>query len=367
MGKLTSLLFWAAALIALSVTSTQAEIFIAVAGPLSGQNVSLGEQAQRGAQMAVADLNAKGGVRGQRIRLLVGDDACAPEQAVAVARKLVADGVVFVAGHICSHSSIPASKVYEETGVLMISPASTNPRLTDESGENIFRVVGRDDEQGAVAGNYLADEWANKKIAILHDGTTYGKGLADETRKQLNERGVTEAIYLDYAPGESDYSRLVSKLGSASIGVMYLGGYAGEAGLILREAYDQGLNIQLVGGDSLTTEEFWLIAGPAGEGTLMTFGPDPRMNAKAAEIVSRFRAQNFEPEGYTLHTYGAVQAWAQAVERAGTLEITSVSKALQSHKFDTVLGEIGFDQNGDITAPSYVWYRWTNGNYLPVE
>lgn len=367
MGRLTSQLFSTVALIALSLTSAQAEILIAVAGPLSGQNLSLGEQAQRGAQMAVVDLNARGGVRGQRLRLLVGDDACDPEQAVAVAQKLVADGVVFVAGHICSHSSIPASKVYEEEGILMISPASTNPRLTDEGGANIFRVSGRDDQQGKVAGNYLADEWDNKKIAILHDRTTYGKGLADETRKQLNKRGVTEATYLDYAAGDSDYSRLVSKLGSASIDVMYLGGYAGEAGLIVREAYNQGLNLQLVGGDSLTTEEFWLIAGPAGEGTLVTFGADPRMNPRAAAVVSRFRAQNFEPEGYTLHTYGAIQAWAQAVEKAGTLEITAVSKALQVHKFDTVLGEIGFDQNGDISARSYVWYRWTNGNYVPVE
>ena len=147
--------------------------------------------------MAVADLNARGGVRGQQVRLLVGDDACDPDQAVAVARKLVIDGAVFVVGHVCSHASIPASKVYEAAGILMITPASTNPKLTDEGGANIFRVCGRDDQQGLVAGNYLADEWGDKKIAILHDGSTYGMGLADETRKQLNKRGVVEAKYLD--------------------------------------------------------------------------------------------------------------------------------------------------------------------------
>ncbi len=367
MARLTARVFAVVALITFSLASAQAEILIAVAGPLSGQNISLGEQVQRGAQMAVADLNAKGGVRGQQIRLLVGDDACDPEQAVAVARKLVIDGAVFVAGHVCSHSSIPASKVYEEAGVLMISPASTNPRLTDEGGPNIFRVSGRDDQQGIVAGNYLADDWGDKKIAILHDNSTYGKGLADETRKQLNKRGVKEAMYLDYTPGESDYSRLVSRIGSASIDVMYVGGYSAEAGLILREASNQGLEVQLVGGDSLTTEDFWMVAGPVGQGTLLTFGPDPRVNPEAAEVVGRFRAENFEPGGYTLHTYGAVQAWAQAVETAGTLDITAVTKALRTHQFNTVLGEIGFDRNGDVTAPGYVWYRWTNGEYVPVE
>lgn len=352
---------------ALSLTAAQAEVLIAVAGPLSGQNISLGEQVQRGAQMAVADLNAKGGVRGEQIRLLVGDDACDPEQAVAVARKIVSDGAVFVAGHVCSHASIPASKIYEKAEILMISPASTNPKLTDEGGPNVFRVAGRDDQQGIVAGNYLAETWGDKKIAILHDNSTYGKGLADETRNQLNKLGVKETIYLDYEPGASDYSQLVAKLGSASIDVMYIGGYSSEAGLILRETYNQGYEVQLVGGDSLTTEEFWLVAGPAGEGTMMTFGPDPRMNQEAAEVVGRFRSQNFEPEGYTLHTYGAVQAWAQAVEKAGTYDVSALNKALQSHQFSTVLGQIGFDRNGDITAPAYNWYRWRNGEYVPAK
>ena len=367
MGRLTTQLFAVVAVIALSSTAARAEILIAVAGPLTGQNIFRGEQLQQGAQMAVADLNAKGGVRGQHIRLLVGDDACDPEQAVAVAHKLASDGVVFVAGHVCSHSSIPASKVYEEAGILMISPASTNPMLTDDGGANVFRVCGRDDEQGLVAGNYLADVGGDKRIALLHDDSVYGQGLADETRKQLHKRGVKEAMYLSYTPGKSDYSALVSRMRSAAIDVIYLGGYGAEAGLILRETHHQDFEVQLVGGDSLTTEEFWMVAGPAGEGTLVTFGPDPRTNPEAAEIIGRFRAQNFEPSGYTLHTYGAIQAWAQAVEKADSLDVVAVIKALQTHQFSTVLGEIGFDRNGDITAPGYVWYRWTNGEYVLAE
>ena len=211
-GNLRALWLAAVALTAVGSTWARADVPIAAVGPLTGQNIWRGEQIQQGAQMAVADINASGGVLGKRIVLQVADDACDPDQAVAVAKKLAAEGIVFVAGHTCSHSSIPASKVYEKAGILMISPASTNPRLTDEGGANVFRVVGRDDRQGVVAGDYLADAWGGKKIAVLHDNSTYGKGLADETRKQLNKRGVKEAMYEAFVPGEKDYSPLVSRL-----------------------------------------------------------------------------------------------------------------------------------------------------------
>jgi branched-chain amino acid transport system substrate-binding protein len=349
------------------VTSAHAEILIAVAGPITGQDAWTGEEQRQGVEMAVADINAKGGVLGENVRLIVGDDACDPDQAVAVANKLASDGVVFVAGHYCSHSSIPASKVYEKAGVLMISPGSTNPRLTDEGGDNVFRVCGRDDQQGAVAGNYLADAWADKKIAILHDNSTYGKGLADETRKQLNKRGMQEAMYEAYVPGESDYSPLVSRMQTAGIDVFYLGGYATEAALMLLEARNQDYKAQLVGGDTLTTNEFWMITGPDGEGTLMTFGPDHRESEAAREVVDKFRAQDFEPLGYTLYGYGAVQVWAQAVEKAGSLELDAVVKTLRSDEFDTVLGRISFDEKGDVTASGYVWHVWKDGEYHQLK
>ncbi|MCG8692531.1 MAG: branched-chain amino acid ABC transporter substrate-binding protein, partial [Minwuiales bacterium] len=327
------------------------------------QYASFGEQMKRGAEMAVADLNAAGGVLGQKVRLVVGDDACDPKQAVAVANKFVSEGVVFVAGHFCSGSSIPASKVYEEEGVLQISPASTNPKLTDEGGPNVFRVCGRDDQQGIVAGNYLADAWGDKKIAILHDKTAYGKGLADETKKRLNQRGIDEALYEAFTAGEKDYSALVSKMKATGIDVFYLGGYHTEAGLMIRQAREQGYNVQLVSGDALVTDEYWKITGDAGKGTVMTFSPDPRKNAEAAPIVAKFKAQNYEPEGYTLYTYGAVQAWAQAAEKAGSVDTGAMIESLRANQFDTVLGRIGFDEKGDVTAPGYVWYEWAGGTY----
>ena len=340
-----------------------ADILIATAGPMTGQYASFGEQMRRGAEMAVKDINAHGGVLGQQLKLAVGDDACDPKQAVAVANKFVSDGVVFVAGHFCSGSSIPASQVYTEENILQISPASTNPKLTDEGGPNVFRVCGRDDQQGIVAGNFLADHFGGKKIAILQDKTAYGKGLADETKKQLNARGLQEVMYEAYTAGEKDYSALVSKMKEAGVDVFYVGGYHTEAGLMIRQAREQGYNVQLVSGDALVTDEFWKITGKAGEGTLMTFSPDPRKNPAAAPVVEEFRATGYEPEGYTLYTYGAIQAWVQAVEKAGSTDTEKVEAALHGDKFGTVLGSIGFDDKGDVTAPGYVFYIWKNGKY----
>jgi len=357
------------AVVALSAAfgSARAEVLIGVSAAMTGRLSWIGEQAQRGTEMAVADINAAGGVLGQQVRLITVDDFCDPEQAVVAAEKLVADGVVLVVGHYCSGASIPASKVYEAAGVLQISPGSTNPQLTEQGRANVFRVIGRDDAQGFVAGNYLADRWADKKIAILHDNSTYGKGLADETRKQLNKRGVTEAVYDTYTPGKDDYSVEIDSLQAAGIVALYVGGYHAEVALIARAARDRGYLLQLISGDALATEEFALIAGPAAEGTLFTFSADPRRNPEAAAVVERFRGGNFEPAGYTLLSYAAVQVWAKAVGKADSTEPKAVIAALHHDEFDTVIGRVDFDEKGDLTNQSWVWYVWRGGEYVPVE
>ena len=341
-----------------------ADITIATIGPMTGQYASFGQQMKAGAEQAVADINAAGGVNGKKIKLLVEDDACDPKQAVAAAGKLAAAKVALVAGHFCSGSSIPASKVYAEEGIVQISPASTNPKLTDErAGPNVFRVCGRDDQQGQVAGEFLAKAYAGKKIAILHDKTAYGKGLADETRKYMNQAGLKETMYEAYTAGEKDYTALVSKMKKEGIDVAYVGGYHTEAGLIVRQMRDQGMKTQLVSGDALVTQEYWQVTGDAGEGTLMTFSPDPRKNPAAKDIVATFRGKKIEPEGYVLYTYAAIQTWAQAVEAAGSTDFDAVRQALNGGKFDTVLGELSFDDKGDVSLPGYVFYEWKNGSY----
>ena len=363
MSSYRMLLAGTVAALALGAGVARADIVIATAGPMTGQYASFGAQMKAGAEMAVADLNAAGGVLGQKLQLEIGDDACDPKQAVAVANQLANKKVKLVAGHFCSGSSIPASKVYTEESIVQISPASTNPKLTDEGSEYVFRVCGRDDQQGQVAGAMLANKMKDKKIAILHDKSAYGKGLADETKKAMNAAGKQETMYEAYTAGEKDYSALVTKLKSGGIEIVYVGGYHTEAGLMARQMKDQGMNAQIVSGDALVTQEYWSITGPAGEGTLMTFSPDPRKNEKAAPLVKKFRDKKIEPEGYVLYTYGAIQAWAQAVEKAKSTDGKKVADTLHKEKFDTVLGTFNFDKKGDVTAPGYVFYVWKNGNY----
>ena len=340
------------------------EISIAVVGPMTGQYATFGKQMKDGVEMAVADINAAGGVLGQKLKLEIGDDACDPKQAVAVANKLAGQKVALVAGHYCSGSSIPASKVYAEEGIIQISPASTNPKLTDErAGPSIYRVCGRDDQQGAVAGAYLAKNFAGKKVAFVNDKSAYGKGLMEETLKAYQAAGGKEVLIEGYTAGEKDYTALVSKLKQADAGILYVGGYHTEAGLILRQMRDQGMKTVLVSGDALTTLEFWAITGAAGEGTLITFSPDARKTAAAADLVKRFRDAKIEPEGYVLYTYAALQTWKQAVEKAKGLNKDDVIKAMNETEFETVIGKFKFDKKGDPNLPPYAFYEWKNGTY----
>jgi branched-chain amino acid transport system substrate-binding protein len=365
-AKLIGLAFCAT--LALSTAARAEDTTIAVAGPMTGGESAFGRQMKNGAEMAVADLNAAGGLLGKKLVLNVEDDACDPKQARSVAEKIGSAKIPFVAGHYCSSSSIPASEAYAEGNVLQITPASTNPLFTERKLWNVARVCGRDDQQGEVAGNYIAKNFAGKNIAILNDKTTYGKGLADETKKALNKAGVTEKLFESYTKGDKDFNAIVSRLKAENIDLVYLGGYHQEAGLIVRQMRAQGLKTILMAGDSLADKEFASITGPEGEGTLFTFGPDPRKKPTAAAIVEKFKAKNIDPEGYTLYTYAAMQIWSQAATKAGTTDPKKVINTIKAGSWDTVIGKIEYDAKGDIKQLDYVVYKWDDkGGYSEIS
>ena len=246
-----------------------------------------------------------------------------------------------MAGHFCSGSSIPASDIYAEEGIIQITGASTNPEFTEKGLWNTHRVCGRDDAQGIVAGNFLAKNFKGKKIAIIDDKSPYGKGLADETRKALNAAGEKETLNESYTAGEKDYTALVSKMKDAGIEAVYVGGYHTEGGLILRQMREQGMSAQMVSGDAFNTEEFWTITGSAGEGMIFTFAPEPRNNPAAKEVVEKFKAAGYDPEGYTLYEYAAIQAWAQGAAATGGTDGKKIAEWLRAgNPFKTVLGEL---------------------------
>lgn len=357
MGALVGVLF------ALSVVQGAAladTIKIGVAGPITGPYAKFGEQLTRGAKAAAAAINKAGGINGDKIEIIPGDDACDPKQARAVANRLVNAGVHAVSGHFCSSSTIPSSEVYDEANVLMITPASTNPKVTDRGLPAVFRVCGRDDQQGDVAGDYIAKVMKAKRVAIIHDKDTYGQGLADATKARLHKNGVTEVLYEGITRGDKDFNSLITKMKGLKVDVIYFGGIHVEAGLIARQAFEQGLKATFFSGDGIVTAEFPAIAGPSTNGVMMTFGADPRKIPAAASAVKAFRDGGYEPEAYTLYAYTAIQVIAEAIRANGnTKDGAKLGKYIKSHSFSTVMGKKSFDSKGDLSVSDYVIYKWS--------
>jgi branched-chain amino acid transport system substrate-binding protein len=347
---------------------SQAPLRVGVAGPLTGPNAAFGEQLRRGAQMAADDINAAGGVNGARIALQMGDDRSDPREGRSVAEKFSSDGVRWVVGHFNSGVSIPASEVYQENNIIQCTPASTNPTFTERNFWNVFRTCGRDDQQGDVAGNWILRNRRQAKLAIVHDRTPYGKGLADFTKAVVNRGGLTELLYEGIATGERDFSALVSRLKQQNVDLVYFGGLHTEAGLIVRQMRDQGVSAVLMSGDGITTNEFWTVAGPGAEGTLMTYSPDPRRNPAAAAVVAKFRQGGFDPEAYTLYSYAALQAFAETAKAIRNNDARQIAtKMRDGTPVNTVIGPISWDRKGDRTSADYVMYVWRNGQYVELN
>lgn len=348
-----------------------ADVLVGVGGPFTGPNAAFGAQLQRGAEQAAADINAAGGINGEMIKIVLGDDVSDAKQGVSVANKFAADGVKFVVGHFNSGVSIPASEVYAENGILEVTPAATNPVFTERGLWNTIRVCGRDDQQGAVAGAYIAEKFKDAKVAIIHDKTPYGQGLADETRKALGNAGVKEVIYEGVNTGDKDFSALIAKMKEAGVTLIYWGGLHTEAGLIIRQSADQGLKAPLFSGDGIVSNELASIAGDAVAGTYNTFGPDPSLKPENKELVDKFIKAGFTPEAYTLYSYASMQIIADAAKAAASNDPQTVAETIKTKgPFKTVLGELSFDEKGDRTDAGYVVYQWekgSDGKYTYVE
>lgn len=360
-----------ACLLASSAALAQASYKIAVAGPLTGGAASYGAEMRKGAQQAADDINAAGGINGKKIELVFGDDACEPKQAVALASRLIEkDKVNAVIGHFCSSSTIPASEVYSEADMLMITPGSTNPKVTDRKLANVLRTCGRDDQQGIVAGNYIADKIKAKRVVMIHDKDTYGQGLVDATKAQLAKRGVKEVMYEGLTRGEKDFNALVTKIKSVNADLIYFGGLSAEAGLLLRQVREQGLKTTFMSADGAADENFATAAGGKTtlKGVLITFGMDPRDSAAGRAAAERIRKGGFEPAGFTLYTYAGVQAAAAALKGANSSSGAVMAKWLKANPVSTVIGKKAWDSNGDLTSADYVVNEYRDdGTYVKVS
>lgn len=336
-----------------------AQLKIAVAGPMSGPSAAFGAQLKAGAELAIEHINASGGMLGQKIALLIGDDGSRPDQGVLIAKKFASEGVKFVVGHFNSTVSLAASSVYFENGVLQISPASMNPALTERKMWNVFRTSGRDDQPGVVVARHIADKLPGKKVALVHDRTAYGQGLANEARKALALQGVQDALFEGVNVGMKDFTVLIAKLRQLQIDVVVWGGQHVEAAILIRQMRERGVQALMIGGDALAAPEFANAAGPAAEGVLMVEATDPLRRPASAAVVKKFTDRKINPDTYTLYSYAAVEVLKQAAEAAKSLDPKKIAGVMTSGRtFETALGPIAFDARGDRLDLDFVMYEW---------
>jgi len=365
------ILFAVLSLSAFASFSVAGETKIGVAGPHTGANAAFGEQLWRGAEAAAADINAAGGINGDKIVLVKADDACEPKQAVTVANKLVnSDKVAAVIGHFCSSSTVPASEVYDEGNLLNITPASTNPVVTERKLATTIRTCGRDDQQGNVAAEFIVNKLKAKKVVIINDKDTYGLGLANAMKARLNALGTKEVLFEGLTRGEKDFNALVTKIKGAGADVVYFGGLHSEAGPLLRQMRDQGLKAAFISGDGIVSQDFASGAGGPNyvKGVYMTFGADARELASGKSVVEKFRKKGYEPEGYTLYSYSTLQAIAASMKALKTKDGKKLADWLKANTVETVMGPKSWDAKGDLKASDYVIYQWDDkGKYAMLK
>src|SRR5579859_3674788 len=243
-----------------------ADILIGLAGPMTGDNATIGNQMRVGVESAIEDVNSHGGVLGEKLTLVVEDDACNAKLAVPVATKLIGEKVDFLVGHFCSAVTVPASSIYADNGTVEIT-LSSNPRITEQGFDGLFRIAGRDDRQGKVLADFIAKHHAGTRVALVADRSAYAIGLAAQLRNFLKEQGkVTVALDQSIDAGTKDFSALVSGFKSSGAEVVVYVGYPTEAGLIMQQAGEAGVHAKYISTNNMSNHRVWDLAGKNAEG-----------------------------------------------------------------------------------------------------
>ncbi|MFB9887804.1 branched-chain amino acid ABC transporter substrate-binding protein [Balneatrix alpica] len=333
-------------------------IKIGLAGPVTGPVAQYGDMQLIGAQQAIEDINKAGGINGDTLEGVIYDDACDPKQAVAIANKIVNDGVKFVVGHLCSSSTEPASDIYSDEGILMVTAASTNPTITEKGYPLIFRTIGLDSLQGPTAGQYIVEKAKPQRVAVIHDKQQYGEGLATAVRDYVTSNGINVVMFEGVTPGDKDFSALVDKLKKENIDFVYYGGYHPELGLILRQSKEKGLNVKFMGPEGVGNKDISAIAGEASEGLLVTLPKAFDQDPVNADRVAAIKAKNQDPTGpFVFPAYAAVEIMANGMKAAGT-EPEAVAEWIRSNSHDTAIGNLSYDEKGDLKDFSFIIYNW---------
>ncbi|MGB8841692.1 MAG: branched-chain amino acid ABC transporter substrate-binding protein [Aliidongia sp.] len=346
-----------------SAGPASADIPIGLSGPMSGDNTTIGNQLLNGAEAAIEEINAHGGVLGEKLALTVEDDACDPKLAVPVANRIIGQKIDFLVGPFCSAVTLPASSLYADNGTVEIT-LSSNPRITEQGFDGLFRIAGRDDRQGKVLADFIARHHPGKRLALVADRSAYATGLSSQLRNFLKQGGEA-TIVLDQSidAGTKNFGALVASFKEAAVDVIIYVGYPPEAGLIIDQAVDAGVTAQYIATNNMSNHRIWDIAGKKAEGLTFTFLPAADLLPTAQEAAARLVAKGKKADGYTLYSYAAVQLFAAAMTRAQSKRPDAVAEELQQGNIPTVLGSVSFDEKGDNLLPSWRVYRWHDGAY----
>ena len=349
-----------AAGLAVSAGAQAQSIKIAVVGPTTGPVTQYGAMVREGVDTAVERINAAGGIDGKKLETVVIDDGCEPKQGPVAANRVVNDEIGFVVGHVCSGATIAAADIYNNEGVVMVTPSATSPALTDgKNYEFIFRTIGRDDQQGPAAAKFVLEKIKPKTVAVLHDKQSYGQGIATAVRDNLEKGGVKVVMFEGINAGDSDYSAVITKLKSNNVDFVYYGGYHPEMGLLLRQAHEQGVNAKFMGPEGVGNPDINAIAGDAVEGMLLTLPADFTQNPANAEIVKAFQAKKRNASGaFQLTAYAATQVIAEGIKGAGSTDPTKVAEYLHANSFDTPIGKTSWNKQGDLNEFEFQVFTW---------
>ena len=345
-------------------------IKLGVAGAHSGDLASYGLPSVNAAKLVVEQVNAKGGIDGKMVELLVEDDVCKPEVATNTATKLVSDGVHVVIGHICSGATKAALPIYTSAGVVVMSPSATNPALT-QSGEypNFYRTIASDDAQARTEVDFALNVLGLTKIAVIHDKGDYGKGLAEFAKQFLEESGKAEVtLFEGVTPGAVDYSAVVQKIKHSGAEAVIFGGYHPEASKIITQMRKKRLKTLFISDDGVKDDTFIKVAGKYAEGVYATGPKDTSSNPLSQQAVEEHKAKfGTDPGAFYENAYSAALALLNAVDQADSTDMEAVRNALQNNDVATPVGSIRFDQRGDAVGVGFAMYQVQDGKYVEVK
>ena len=345
-------------------------IKLGVAGAHSGDLASYGLPTVNAAKLVVEQFNAKGGINGKMIELLVEDDVCKPEVATNTATKLVTDGVDVVIGHICSGATKAALPIYKEAGVIVMSPSATSVDLT-KSGDysNFFRTIAPDDAQADAIVNFTIGKLGAKKIAVIHDKGDYGKGLAEIAKGLVEASDKAEVVLFEgVTPGAVDYTAIVQKIKRKGADAVIFGGYHPEASKIVSMMKKKRITIPFVSDDGVKDDTFIKVGGKNVEGVYASGPQDNSANPIAiAANAAHKKAFDSDPGAFYENAYSAALALLTAIETAGSTDSAAIVKALQNETVATPVGNIHFDARGDAVGVGFVMYVVKDGKYVVVK